>query len=125
MSRNFYSILLASFFLLIVAGEWSCVSDTDLAGLPEVSFKTDVQPIIVSNCTQEGCHGIVQPEQSALLTYADIRAGVKPGDGRHSDIYERITDRNEEIMPPAPASHLSDKQISTIFIWIEQGAKDN
>ncbi len=102
-----------------------CITDADLSGYPAVSFRNEVQPIIGGNCGQEGCHGQVNPEQSPLVTYEDIRFKVTPGDARNSDLYRFITGREEEIMPPPPASILNNEQIGKIYLWIEQGALDN
>ena len=71
--------------ILIVACllfHFGCVTEPDLGNYPEVSFVNEVQPLIASNCTQSGCHGAVNPEQFTLITYEEIMAHVKAGNGR-------------------------------------------
>ena len=48
-----------------------------------------------------------------------------PGDYKNSKIYEvLVKPGGEEAMPPSPYNRLSDEQITTIALWIEQGAKN-
>jgi len=103
----------------------SCVTEPDLGDYPAVSFQNEVQPILAANCSQSGCHGAVDPEEFTLQTYEEVMLHVKAGDGRKSAIYEAITDRGDEFMPPSPSAPLTDNQIRTIFVWIEQGAPNN
>jgi hypothetical protein len=48
---------------------------------------------------------------------------VKSGNAHGSDLYKVLLRTGDERMPPN--GPLSDIQIKKIFIWIEQGAKDN
>jgi uncharacterized membrane protein len=115
------SLLLFMVFLTIQA----CVSDPDLENYPVVSFKNEVQPIIAGNCNQTGCHGGVNTEEFNLVTYDDVKIHVTPGNARKSNLYKVITGRSEEFMPPSPSNPLTEEQIRTIFVWIEQGATNN
>jgi hypothetical protein len=113
---------------ILIAGVFSfagCITEPDLGNYPAVSFQNEVQPIIAANCSQSGCHGAVAPEEFTLQTYEEVMLHVKAGDGRKSALYEVITDRGEEFMPPSPSAPLTDDQIRTIFVWIEQGAPNN
>jgi hypothetical protein len=111
-----------SLVLFFLAG---CITEPDLSSYPTVSFKNEVQPIISGNCGTAGCHGLVDAEECYLVTYNDIRFQVEAGDARKSNLYRYITGREEEIMPPSPASMLTNEQIGKIYLWIEQGALDN
>lgn len=104
----------------------SCIRDSNLESYPTVSFSTEVLPIIAANCTQSGCHGYVDTEEFSLMNYSEIMGHVSPGDGRKSSIYRVITGRSlEGFMPPSPSAPLTEDQIRTIFVWIEQGALNN
>lgn len=108
-------------FLLMtfVAG---CTREPELDGYPEVSFINEVKPIISANCTQAGCHTGSRGE-FPLVSYEDIAGAVSPFNARKSELYKAITGRSERMMPPS--GPMDDEQIRTIFVWIEQGAKNN
>ena len=81
--------------------------------------------ILASNCNQPGCHGGIETEEFSLTTYNEVMVHVDAGNGRKSNLYRVITGREKDIMPPEPLSLLTEDQIRTIFVWIEQGAPNN
>ena len=88
-----------------------------------VCFERDVFPIIVSNCTQSGCHNAVDREKGRdYSTYEGILRDVRKGDYRASSIYRVITLSGGGVMPPKPYSILTDDQILLIATWIQEGA---
>ncbi|NDK56634.1 c-type cytochrome domain-containing protein [Pontibacter fetidus] len=93
-----------------------------------VYFQRDVLPILVSNCAVSGCHDATTKQDGVQLTdYESVmRTGdIKPGDPEDSEVYEMITEDDEdERMPKAPRPRLSTAQIGLIKKWIQQGAKD-
>jgi mono/diheme cytochrome c family protein len=96
----------------------------DLRG---VCFERDVLPIFQSNCTQSGCHNSQDREAGYDLTSYDkiVRKGIEPFDYQSSEIYEVIVKPfGEEAMPQSPYSRLTDEQITTIALWIDEGAKN-
>lgn len=99
-----------------------CPSDT-------VYFQDDVLPILVSNCAFSGCHDRGTAQNGIILTdYNNIinSGGIEPGDSDDSDVYERITDPDDnERMPKPPNNPLTDDQIQLIKDWIDQGALNN
>lgn len=100
----------------------SCTHDPVIPETPQVSFSDQVGPIFKSNCASSGCHD--GSAQFDLGTYATVRKHVTPGDARGSDAYRAITRLwGESAMPPN--GPLSEQQISLIYVWIMQGAKDN
>lgn len=104
----------------------SCRHNSDVPASPEISFQNNVQPVLTGNCTQSGCHGNTDARRFSLVTYDQVMGSgnVIPGDAHNSNLIKAITGRNE-IMPKAPQSPLTDAQIAAIFIWIQQGAKNN
>jgi uncharacterized membrane protein len=106
----------------------SCSHRADTQAWPQVSFKGEIQPVVVANCTANGCHGTSngnQEELFPLVTYQDVITIVQPGDARSSRLYTSITGNSENIMPPASQAMLTDNQIKQIYLWIEEGAKNN
>ena len=103
----------------------SCRHDTVVPSSPEVSFKHDVQSIVAGNCAISGCHTSSQGEQFSLIKYEEITSIVKKGNARDSRLYQSITGKSANLMPPAPQALLTNEQIGLIYVWIEQGAKNN
>lgn len=122
MYRTTKSLLLLCFCSGIFS---ACNHKADLSALPAISFSNNVQSIIVGNCTQSGCHADGSDRPHSLTTYDDVIKRVSPGDANSSQLYERIAGQSGNIMPPAPQAMLTNDQIRTIYLWIEQGAKNN
>lgn len=92
-----------------------------------VCFESEVLPIFQSNCTQSGCHNSIDKEKGLdLSNYAGIvDDGIEPGDYKNSKIYEALVKSGgDEAMPPLPYERLTEAQITTIAIWIEEGAQN-
>jgi hypothetical protein len=104
----------------------NCTHDplTPLEDAPVMSFKDDVQPLIISNCTQSGCHGR-NGEEFSLVTYQEVVGRVSAGKPHSSELYKVITANAYGVMPPKPNPHMTDTEIKTIYLWIAQGANDN
>ena len=104
----------------------SCTTNPDLTGVPEVSFKNDVQRVLSANCNFKGCHG-GQGEEESLIGYDNVMSfgEIKAGNAHGSKLYRLITGRSGPKMPPSGYSDVSSTDIKTIYIWIEQGAKNN
>lgn len=91
----------------------------------EVCFQQEVLPIFQSSCTQSGCHNSASRESGYdFSNYEGILKGVEPGNYKKSEVYKIIT-TSFGIMPPSPYERLSDEKITTIALWIQQGAKNN
>ncbi len=93
----------------------------------EISFKNEVQPIIIGNCTMAGCHGASTggEESFPLMTYEDVinHGEINSTKPEKTKFYKSITGKSEEAMPPD--GPMSDTQILIIYNWIAQGAKNN
>lgn len=117
--------------LLVLCSLWllcatACRHDplTPLSDAPTISFSNDVQPLIISNCTESGCHGF-GGHAFTLQTYDNIMSRVKAADPHGSSLYNAITANTLNTMPKPPYPRLTDTQIKTIYLWILQGAKNN
>lgn len=100
----------------------SCTHDPVIPDTPAISFKDEVLPIIVNNCAKSGCHD--GGAEFSLQNYEEISSNVQAGDARKSELYKVInTLWGEKAMPPD--GPLSDQQITLIYTWIMQGAKNN
>lgn len=102
----------------------SCSSEYVDTGVP-VCFESEVLPIFQSNCTQSGCHNAIEHADGYDLTNYDgiVRKGITPGNYRKSELYT-VCVPPFNSMPEAPYAHLSDAQLTTIALWIEQGAEN-
>lgn len=129
MNRRIFNILSLIIGVFFVIGYASCKHDPIIPTNPAMSFKTDVQPIIISNCTTSGCHGSSNSgnhgdgEAFSLLTYQDVMSRTTAYDANNSRIYSSLSGNGGGQMPPS--YQLSDRQTMTIYLWIMQGAKDN
>ena len=104
----------------------SCTHQSTMPELPAVSFSKEILPIFIGNCTQPGCHGSdASSEVFPLTTYDEItQAGIIPGNAVGSTIYKSISGRGlVQAMPPN--NYLSENDLQTVYIWIQQGAKNN
>lgn len=100
----------------------SCKHDgTPADQLPPINFTQQVLPIFQNSCATSGCHDNQTAEEGYVFNdYAGIMKAITPGNAGKSKAYEAITS-STELMPPGNA--LSTSQRTTIWLWIEQGAK--
>ena len=125
MNRQSFVIVVSS-ILLLTGLMFNCTHDplTPLEDAPIMSFKNDVQPLIISNCTQSGCHG-GNGHEFPLVSYTDVMNRVSAGQPHGSKLYKVIASNSLGVMPPKPNRHMTDVEIKTIYLWIAQGANDN
>ena len=89
-----------------------------------ISFEQEILPLLVSNCAMSGCHDAYSAEDGVVLTsYETIMREVVPFDPNDSELYESLTESDDDIMPPPPATFSSDN-IKLIRDWINQGAEN-
>jgi hypothetical protein len=99
-----------------------------------VSYNKEVQPILSKNCSE--CHAPGQKgfEASGLDTtsyQALMRGGkfgplVKPGNALSSALNMLVEGRaHASIRMPHGREKLPDKDIETLKVWVNEGAKDN
>jgi len=103
-------------------------------GLPPVSYSNDVQPILAQhclNCHQPGEDGYAKSGFS-VDNYAALMKGTKfgqvvlPGDAVSSNLIVLIEGRADpSITMPHGGPMISEEDIETLKVWIDQGALDN
>lgn len=109
----------------------------------QVSFSADIAPILADSCSQ--CHaGSGEGQVTSgldLASYQGVMAGtsygpvVVPGNSMSSALYLTVAGATDPAihMPPhhvgklamGSGEPLSARQIESIRMWIDQGAKDN
>ena len=106
----------------------SCQHETHLSQLKAASYSSDIQAIFAGNCTKSGCHSDNHDDAFSLTTYDDVisRGHIRAGNASGSNLFNVISNHSfGNKMPPPPLPMLSNDQIKIIYIWIEQGAKNN
>ena len=104
----------------------ACRTDPNIPSSPKVLFHSDIQPLLTGSCGQLDCHA-KNGSKFSLIGYDDVisHGGVKAGDARASKLYQVISNRSSNQMPPKPAELMDTRSIKLIYVWIEQGAKNN
>ena len=92
-------------------------------------FAREIRPILSDNCFV--CHGPDEDVREADVRIDQLegvfsdRGGyslVVPGKPEESELYLRITDRNDPMPPPESDKSLGEAEIEAIRSWIEAGA---
>ncbi len=93
-----------------------------------VVYEKDVEPILVNKC--QVCHsGPVKEAKLDLSTYETLMKGGKrgksviPGKGDESLLIKLCGRTQKPIMPPKNEVPLNPKELATIKLWIDEGAK--
>jgi hypothetical protein len=96
-----------------------------------IEFNHDVLPILSENCF--ACHGMDRNKRmaglrldtpDALKPLPDGHTAVVPGNLKASALYQRITAKDGQVMPPAySGKKLTAGQIETLRRWIMQGGR--
>jgi hypothetical protein len=98
-----------------------------------VDFNRDIRPILSDRCYT--CHGPDKAERKAELRLdlagdatrdRDGHAAIVPGNSDESELIFRVEADDETVQMPPPDSgkpRLTDAQIATLRLWIEQGAE--
>lgn len=103
------------------------------SGIPcdpdSVYFEQQILPILISNCTQSGCHNAASASDGVvLINYSSVINSniVSPGNPGNSDLYEVLLETDpDKVMPPPGETPLTPSQINLIQTWIQQGVQNN
>lgn len=94
----------------------------------KVYFNQQVLPILISNCTQSGCHDAASHQEGVVLTSYDrvmATGGIRRGQPSQSKLYRVLTtNEGDDRMPRSPQPPLSPDQKTVIYNWIQQGAQN-
>jgi uncharacterized membrane protein len=95
-----------------------------------VYFQNQILPILVSNCTQSGCHNAQDHQEGVVLdSYQSLLQTVEKvtnNDWNKNKLMKVIRDDDPgDRMPPAPNNALTQEQINLIGAWVNQGAQNN
>jgi mono/diheme cytochrome c family protein len=119
--------------LLITAGLSSC-EKAEQPQYQNVTYANDVEPIIQKHCAE--CHltGKQGARESGLLmdSYESLMKGtpfgqvINPGSAMSSSLYMLVSGKDKlTVTMPHSKESLSDEEIETIRVWIENGAVEN
>ncbi len=98
----------------------------------KVDFRRDVRPILAEHCF--ACHGPDDKARKSKLrldtkdgVFGETKSGmvaVVPGKPDESELVKRVATKDEKdvMPPPAHKKPMSEKQITTLKAWVEQGA---
>lgn len=123
----------ASCPMFALAFAWlSLLSAAPLASAADataIDFQRDVQPILARKCYT--CHGPGHAESGLKLhsregAFAETDSGIKvilPGKAADSELLKRVTSPDGDQRMPPTGKPLTEKEISTLTIWINEGAK--
>jgi len=95
------------------------VTDTPVQVQEEVSFSQDILPIFQE--VAGSCHGT--SGGLSLETYEGVMNVVVAGNPEESLLWKRLNGQAGPIMPPS--GKLNDDLLQLIYLWIQQGAKNN
>lgn len=127
--RNITRILGVTASLILMLSLSSCYYDDIIEEVippnTDISFANDIQPIFNANCV--ACHnGSLKPNLSEGNSYTSITVTnpehIVPNDADGSVLYQRLIGIGN-LMPPSGS--LSNKNISLVKNWINQGAQNN
>jgi cytochrome c553 len=95
-----------------------------------ICFERDILPIFLSNCAKGGCHDAASHEEGYIFnSYTNIMNsgdddGIVPGDADESEIFESITEDDDDDRMPQDSPPLTTAQINLIRRWINEGAQN-
>lgn len=107
-------------FILVIAFLFSCRRDKYIAN---VCYKENIQPILISKCTNLGCHNPTAKAAGYDFTnYDGVMQAVKPGKASQSKLYLSIRGSNPKM--PKDGKALTKKEVDYIKSWINFGAEN-
>ena len=102
------------------------IPDTSIYSGEQISFNVDIIPLFDSSCNASGCHntGQVAPDLTAGNAYNSlINDGyVDVANPESSELYQWVKGNRTT---PMPISGTDSKIVSSVLLWVEQGALDN
>ena len=117
---RFFRIKLNIILFLIITSCSTTVIDKIVPPVENITFTTNIKPIVTANCTMT-CHSPITQLDAGLdlSTYSKFRVATENG-----SVVFRIKNTGAP-MPPAPNNLLSDSDIVLIEKWIDDGYLEN
>lgn len=94
-----------------------------------IYFENQILPLLVSNCTEAGCHNAQDHEEGIVLTsYQSLLSTVErvtSNDWSKNKLIKSLQETNLEKRMPQNKPPFSTEQINLIKAWVNQGAVNN
>ena len=126
------SLFISVFVFLFGCKDSVTATDIDSRVMPasNISFTTDLQPVIQIKCATSGCHDGTSSETSLVLTSCanakSIPGVIIAGNSPNSIIVWRVSGITGAPMPPVGVNKpFTAEQIRGLKKWIDEGAKCN
>jgi mono/diheme cytochrome c family protein len=119
--------------LLSTAGLSSCDAP-EQPQFQKVTYVDDVEPIIQKHCVvchvtgQQGAResGLLMDSYESLMKGTTFGQVINPGSAMSSSLYILVSGKDRlTVTMPHGKKPLSDEEIETIRVWIENGAVEN
>ena len=114
----------------------TCVYIVGCVSTPQISYQQDVHPIFVDKCI--ACHtppngegyrktGLDMESYETLMEGSIYGPAIVPGNSRKSPVNMLVEGRAGNLSGEMKIRHLpiTDHEIKTLHLWVEQGAKNN
>lgn len=126
--KSVFSVALLVPLILVMSG---CTPEQ---APPKVTYADDVKPIIEARCLE--CHvsgqagaeasGFVVDSYAGLMKGTRLGAVIVPGSAASSTLFRLVSgEADPSIQMPHGKETLTDEEIETIKVWIDQGAAQN
>jgi hypothetical protein len=122
-------------FLMVAAGLAACdKAEVGQAHFRKVTYTDDVAPILQKHCAE--CHlaglqgakatGFLVDSYASLMQESSFGPVIVPGSARTSSLYILVSGKdNLALTMPHGKAPMSDDEIETIRVWIDNGAVEN
>lgn len=114
----------------------TCVYIVGCVTTPQISYQQDVHPIFVGKCI--ACHtppngegyrktGLDMESYETLMEGSIYGPAIVPGNSRKSPVNMLVEGRAGNLSSEMKIRHspITDHEIKTLHLWVEQGAKNN
>lgn len=114
----------------------TCIYIVGCATKPQISYQQDVHPIFVDKCI--ACHtppngegyrrsGLDMRSYENLMEGSMFGPAIVPGNSRTSPLNILVEGRAGNLSSEMKIRHtpITDHEINTLYLWVEQGARNN
>ena len=114
----------------------TCLYIAGCATTPQISYQQDVHPIFVDKCI--ACHtppkgegyrrsGLDLKSYETLMEGSIYGPAIVPGNSRKSHVNMLVEGRAGNLSSEMKIRHtpITDHEINTLHLWVEQGARNN